>query len=101
MTGADLVVLALPGEGHRQLTIRHAAGNGADRRQLPSVTRSSARLRAAADSGAGFGACRPWFWWLQNILFWLGVWRLAPSPPPAAAEPLVLAWLAVLGAPAS
>lgn len=24
MTGADLVVLALPGEGHRQLTIRHA-----------------------------------------------------------------------------
>src|SRR5262245_35811642 len=36
MTGADLVVLALPGEGHRQLTIRHAA----DRRQLPSVTRS-------------------------------------------------------------
>ena len=31
MTGADLVVLALPGEGHRQLTIRHAAGNGAGR----------------------------------------------------------------------
>ena len=26
MTGADLVVLALPGEGHRQLTIRHATG---------------------------------------------------------------------------
>jgi hypothetical protein len=50
MTGADLVVLALPGEGHRQLTIKHAAGNGAGRRQLPSVTRSSARLRAAADS---------------------------------------------------
>jgi hypothetical protein len=42
MTGADLMVLALPGQGHRQLTIRHAAGNGADRRQLPSVTRSLA-----------------------------------------------------------
>jgi hypothetical protein len=33
MTGADLVVLALPGEGHRQLTIRNTAGNGAGRRQ--------------------------------------------------------------------
>jgi hypothetical protein len=32
MTGADLVVLALPGECHRQLTIRHAAGNGASYR---------------------------------------------------------------------
>jgi signal transduction histidine kinase len=29
MTGADLVVLALPGEDGRQLTIRHAAGDGA------------------------------------------------------------------------
>ncbi|HXZ75728.1 MAG TPA: GAF domain-containing protein [Streptosporangiaceae bacterium] len=29
MTGADLVVLALPGEDRQQLTIRHAAGNGA------------------------------------------------------------------------
>jgi hypothetical protein len=47
MTSADLVVLALPGEGHRQLAIRHAAGNGAGRRQSPTVTRSSARLRAA------------------------------------------------------
>jgi hypothetical protein len=46
MTGADLVVLALPGEGHRQLAIRHATLNGAGRRQLPSVTRSLARLRA-------------------------------------------------------
>ena len=42
MTGADLIVLALPGQGHGQLTIRHATGNGADRRQLPSVTRSLA-----------------------------------------------------------
>jgi hypothetical protein len=46
MTGAELVVLALPGQGHRQLTIRHAARNGTDRRQLPSVTRPLARLRA-------------------------------------------------------
>jgi hypothetical protein len=38
MTGADLVLLALPSGGHRQLTIRHAAGNGAGRRQLPSVS---------------------------------------------------------------
>jgi hypothetical protein len=52
MTGTDLVVLALPGEGHRQLTIRHAAGNGAGQRQLPSVTRSSARLRADRRLGA-------------------------------------------------
>jgi hypothetical protein len=29
MTGADLMMLALPGEGHQQLTIRHATGNGA------------------------------------------------------------------------
>ena len=58
---------------------------------------STAYMRPA-DSGAGFGACRPWFWWLQNILLRLDVWRLAPSPPLAAAEPLVLAWLAVLGA---
>jgi hypothetical protein len=52
MTGADLVVLALPGEGHRQLTNRHAAGNGAGRRQLPSVTRSLA-LRADRRLGPG------------------------------------------------
>ena len=29
MTGADLVVLALPSSDHRQLTVRHAAGDGA------------------------------------------------------------------------
>jgi signal transduction histidine kinase len=29
MTGADLVVLALPGDGRQQLTITHAAGDGA------------------------------------------------------------------------
>jgi signal transduction histidine kinase len=31
MTAADLVVLALPGAGHRHLTIHHAAGRGAQR----------------------------------------------------------------------
>ncbi len=31
MTGADLVVLALPGAGNRHLTIHHAAGEGAQR----------------------------------------------------------------------
>jgi len=31
MTAADLVVLALPGAGRRQLTVRHAAGEGAQR----------------------------------------------------------------------
>jgi two-component system, NarL family, sensor histidine kinase DevS len=31
MTGADLVVLALPGEDRAQLTINHAAGDGAQR----------------------------------------------------------------------
>jgi hypothetical protein len=33
--------------------------------------------------GAGLGAGRPWFWWLQNILFWLGVWRSALPDPGA------------------
>jgi hypothetical protein len=57
MTGADLVVL--PGEGHRQLAIRHAAGNGAARRQLPSVTRSLARLRADRRLFAPSCRCSP------------------------------------------
>ncbi len=56
-------------------------------------------------------ACRlgRWLWRLPSLVLVapehpvlaFGVWRLAPSPPLAAAEPLVLAWLAVLGAPAS
>ena len=49
MTGADLVVLALPGEDHRQLTIRHAAGEGAQRAlglELPTEASLSGQVLA-------------------------------------------------------
>ena len=47
MTGADLVVLALPGEDRRQLRIRHAAGDGAQRAlslDLPTATSLSGQV---------------------------------------------------------
>jgi hypothetical protein len=56
MAGADLVVLALPSEGYRQLTIRYAAGTapaGAGYR----VTWSLARLRADRRVGAAGAWC--------------------------------------------
>jgi len=49
MTGADLVVLALPDEGHRLLTIRHAAGDEAQQAQgleLPTEASLSGQVLA-------------------------------------------------------
>jgi signal transduction histidine kinase len=49
MTGADLVVLALPGEGHRLLRIRHAAGDGAQQAlglELPTEASLSGQVLA-------------------------------------------------------
>jgi two-component system, NarL family, sensor histidine kinase DevS len=49
MTGADLVVLALPGDGGQHLTARHAAGDGAQRTlglDLPTEASVSGQVRA-------------------------------------------------------
>jgi signal transduction histidine kinase len=49
MTGADLVVLALPGAGRQRLTIRHAAGDGAKEAlglELPTAASVSGEVLA-------------------------------------------------------
>ena len=52
MTGADLVVLALPDAGRRQLIVTHAAGAGAQRRPGPGASRGG----VAVGGGTGLRA---------------------------------------------